>query len=127
MSTQASQKPYMIRALWQWCTDLGHTPQIMVAIDARTRVPKGYDDNGKIVLDVSMEATQGLDMGNEWIQFSARFGEVAHQIDIPVGQVVAIFAAETGEGMGFEVDETVVEVETPIEPAVKASPLKIVK
>lgn len=127
MSTQASQKPYMIRALWQWCTDLGHTPQIMVAIDARTRVPKGYDDNGKIVLDVSMEATQGLDLGNDWIGFQARFGDVAHQIDIPVGQVVAIFSAETSEGMGFEVDEVVAEVEKPVEALTKTSPLKIVK
>ncbi|MGL4766677.1 MAG: ClpXP protease specificity-enhancing factor [Formosimonas sp.] len=125
----SSQKPYLIRALWQWCSDQGHTPQIAVKINERTRVPKGYDDDGQIVLDISMEATQGLDMSNDWISFQARFGEVAHQIDIPVGQVVAIFAAETGQGMGFEVEAAVdapPEPEPPV-PAAKASPLKLVK
>jgi stringent starvation protein B len=85
------------------------------------------------VLDVSAEATQGLELGNDWVSFQARFGVNAHQIDVPVGQIVAIFAAETGQGMGFEVDEVVDsvadnDVEAPVEAvAPKASPLKIVK
>ena len=131
--SNTSQKPYLIRALWEWCNDQALTPQIVVKIDSRTRVPQGYDDDGQIVLDVSAEATQGLELGNEWVSFQARFGVNAHQIDVPVGQIVAIFAAETGQGMGFEVDEVVDpvadnDVETPVEVATpKASPLKIVK
>lgn len=132
--SNASQKPYMIRALWAWCNDQGLTPQIAVVIDARTRVPQGYDDNGQIVLDVSADATQGLELGNDWISFQARFGVNAHQIDIPVGQVTAIFAAETGQGMGFEVDEVLDEAAPPVDAApalpattTKPSPLKIVK
>ena len=131
--SNTSKKPYLIRALWEWCNDQGHTPQIVVKIDSRTCVPQGYDDDGQIVLDVSAEATQGLELGNDWVSFQARFGVNAHQIDVPVGQIVAIFAAETGQGMGFEVDEVVDsvadnDVEAPVEAAApKASPLKIVK
>lgn len=136
MSDTASQTPYFIRALWDWCNDQGLTPQILVDIDSNTRVPAGYAEDGKIVLDISMEATQGLELGNEWISFQARFGTVAHQIDVPVSRVAAIFAAETGQGMGFEVqDSTINDVPPELEPSVsedikdkpKASPLKIVK
>ena len=133
MSTTASQKPYLIRALWDWCNDLGHTPHILVHVDGRTRVPAGYAVDGKIVLDVSMDATSGLDLSGDAIQFQARFAGVAHHIHVPYANVIAIFAAETGQGMGFEVDEVVDpvadnDVETPVEAAVpKASPLKIVK
>lgn len=142
MSTEITQKPYLIRALWSWCSDQGHTPQIMVLINEHTRVPKGFDDEGRIVLDISMEATQGLELGNEWISFQARFGDVAHQIDVPIGQISAIFSAESGQGMGFEVSELEIASESSSQPQPeiskvtevekvsskpKRSPLKIVK
>ena len=140
----ASQKPYLIRALWDWCNDLGHTPHILVHVDGRTRVPAGYAADGKIVLDVSMDATSGLDLAGDAIQFQARFAGVAHHIYVPYSNVIAIFAAETGQGMPFEVEEAAIEgaavdvdaldgVEDvpPAEPtppsSPKASPLKLVK
>lgn len=139
MSTTASQKPYLIRALWDWCNDLGHTPHILVHVDDRTRVPAGYAADGKIVLDVSMDATSGLDLSGDAIQFQARFAGVAHHIHVPYANIIAIFAAETGQGMPFDVedddegDQLNVEQsddrEPPTEPTPppKASPLKLVK
>lgn len=136
MSTETTQKPYLIRALWSWCNDQGHTPQIMVHINEHTRIPKGYDNDGQIVLDISMEATQGLEMGNDWISFQARFGDVAHQIDVPMGQISAIFSAESGQGMMFEISDLSIELkskqdkDTKIEAdsnKPKTSPLTIVK
>lgn len=139
MSLETSQKPYFIRALWEWCNDQGLTPQILVNIDQNTRVPAGFDDDGKIVLDISMDATQGLEMSNEWVSFQARFGTVAQQLDIPVARIAAIFAAETGQGMGFEVTDSDASAPTVAEPSTdnhepepsddkpKGSPLKLVK
>ena len=130
MSTEISQKPYLIRALWEWCNDQGITPQLLVDIDEQTRVPHGYDDDGKIVLDISMDATQNLELGNEWVSFQARFGTVAEQIDVPINRIAAIFAAETGQGMGFEVtdstESSTATTEAEDVPA-KTSPLKLVK
>ena len=104
MST-VSTKPYLIRALWQWCMDQGETPYIVVAVDEHTQVPAGYVKDGQIVLNVGLEATNQLDIGNEFIAFQARFGGVAQQIFVPVERVAAIYARESGEGMGFEVSD----------------------
>lgn len=106
MST-VSTKPYLIRAIWQWCMDQGETPYIVVAVDEQTQVPAGFVKDGQIVLNVGMEATNQLDIGNEFIAFQARFGGVAQQIFVPVERVAAIYARESGEGMGFEISETV--------------------
>jgi len=139
MSPELSQKPYFIRALWEWCNDQGLTPQILVDIDHNTRVPSGFDDDGKIVLDISTDATHGLEMNNEWVSFQARFGTVAQQLDVPVARIAAIFAAETGQGMGFEVtdsdDGASVNTEVPAnnleskldDDKPKGSPLKLIK
>jgi len=102
MST--STKPYLIRALHQWCTDNNHTPYIVVWVNERSDVPREYVQNNEIVLNISMEATKNLQIDNEWLSFSARFGGVAREIMVPVGNVMSIFARETGEGMGFEVE-----------------------
>lgn len=104
-----STKPYLIRALWQWCIDQGETPYIVVAVDAHTQVPAGYVKDGQIVLNVGLEATNQLDIGNEFIAFQARFGGVAQQIFVPVERVAAIYARESGEGMGFEVADVVAQ------------------
>jgi stringent starvation protein B len=99
---EISTKPYLIRALYEWCADSGFTPQLLVAVDGRTRVPPGFVKDGQIVLNISAGATRNLTLDNEWIQFSARFGGVSHEIAIPVGRVAAIFARENGQGLHFE-------------------------
>jgi stringent starvation protein B len=100
-----STKPYLIRALWQWCMDQGQTPYIVVVVDEHTQVPAGYVKDGQIVLNIGSEASHQLDIGNEFIAFQARFGGVAQQIFVPVERVAAIYARESNEGMGFEVTE----------------------
>ncbi|MEW6591543.1 MAG: ClpXP protease specificity-enhancing factor [Pseudomonadota bacterium] len=99
---ERSTKPYLIRALYEWCADSGYTPQLLVAVDGRTRVPPGYVKDGQIVLNISAGATRNLTLDNDWIQFSARFGGVSHEIAIPVDRVAAIFARENGQGLHFE-------------------------
>ena len=103
--TTASTKPYLLRAIHQWCTDNGYTPYIAVKVGASARVPVQFVRDGQIVLDISYEATSGLDMNNTAIQFKARFGGVSRDIYIPVENVAAIYASENGQGMGFEPTE----------------------
>ena len=115
---ELSTKPYLIRALYEWCTDSGYTPQLLVSVDAHTRVPMGFVKDGQIVLNNSAGATRNLMLDNDWIQFSARFGGVSHEISIPVERVAAIFARENGQGLHFEpVDAT-----EPPEPAPPSAP-----
>ena len=101
--TETSTKPYLLRALYEWCTDNGYTPYIVVMVDARTRVPMEFVKNGEIVLNISFEATGNLKMENDFIHFKARFGGVAREIEVPVDNVSAIYARENGQGMAFEV------------------------
>lgn len=101
--SEISTKPYLIRAIFQWCTDQGLTPYLAVAVDKHTIVPLNFVQDGQIVLNVSPAATQSLVMGNELIAFQARFGGVAHNISVPVDNVAAIYARENGHGMAFEV------------------------
>lgn len=105
---EISTKPYLLRAIYEWCTDNGYTPYLAAAVDARTRVPREFVKNGEIVLNVSFTATSGLKMGNDLIEFHARFGGVARDISIPVENVVAIYARENGQGMAFETTPTAV-------------------
>jgi stringent starvation protein B len=99
----SSTRPYLIRALHDWCTDNGFTPYIAVHVDANVQVPKEYVKNNEIVLNVGFEATSGLKLGNEAIEFKARFGGQAREIVVPVDHVVAIYARENGQGMAFPV------------------------
>ncbi|WP_434630337.1 ClpXP protease specificity-enhancing factor [Chromobacterium sp. CV08] len=107
----SSTKPYMIRALHQWCSDNGHTPYIVVWVNDRADVPLEYVKNNEIVLNIAYGATKNLQIDNDWISFSARFGGVSRDIWVPVGNVMSIFARETGEGMGFEVEPAVEAVQ----------------
>ena len=100
--SETSTKPYLLRAIYEWCTDNGYTPHIAVLVDKRTRVPMEFVKNGEIVLNISFSATSGLKMDNEWITFSARFGGVSRDLAIPVDNVAAIYARENGQGMGFD-------------------------
>ena len=102
----SSTRPYLIRALHDWCTDNGFTPYIAVHVDRSVQVPMEYVSNGEIVLNVGFDATSGLDLGNDYIQFKARFGGVAREIVIPVDHVVAIYARENGQGMAFPAPDT---------------------
>ncbi|WP_423601293.1 ClpXP protease specificity-enhancing factor [Roseateles sp. MS654] len=97
----SSTRPYLIRALHEWCSDNGYTPYIAVHVDRMVQVPLEYVSNNEIVLNVGFDATSHLDMGNELIQFKARFGGVAREIIVPVDHVVAIYARENGQGMAF--------------------------
>jgi stringent starvation protein B len=97
-------KPYVLRALFEWCVDNGYTPHLAVKVDSRTQVPPEYVKNGEITLNISPSAVHKLQMGNEMIEFSARFGGVARQISVPVANIYALYARETGHGMTFDVD-----------------------
>lgn len=99
---EVSTKPYLLRAIYEWCTDNGYTPHIAVVVDGRTRVPMQFVKNGEIVLNISFEATSSLKMDNDFINFSARFGGVSRDISVPVDNVIAIYARENGQGMAFE-------------------------
>jgi stringent starvation protein B len=102
---ETSTKPYMIRALHEWCTDNGYTPQIVVRVDRNTMVPPAHIRDGQITLNIGMMATKDLVLGNDSIEFQARFNGVTENLYIPVGAVTALYARETGAGMGFEVEE----------------------
>ena len=99
---ETSTKPYLIRAIYDWCTDNGYTPYLSVRVDANTRVPMAFVKNGEIVLNISMDAVQHLQMENEEISCGGRFGGVAHKIVVPVAAVIGIFAKETGQGLAFQ-------------------------
>lgn len=104
-----STKPYMLRAIYEWCTDSGFTPYLAVKVDAATTVPMEYVKKGEIVLNISFGATSGLKMDNDAVRFNARFGGVSREIYVPVQNVLAIYANENGQGMAFEVASTASE------------------
>ncbi|TBO32764.1 ClpXP protease specificity-enhancing factor [Aquabacterium lacunae] len=107
----SSTRPYLIRALHDWCTDNGFTPYLAVYVDQSVQVPKEYVKNNEIVLNVSFDATSQLQLGNEFIEFKARFGGVAREIIVPVDHVIAIYARENGQGMAFPVPQPVTDAE----------------
>jgi stringent starvation protein B len=102
-SDVSSTRPYLIRALYEWCTDNGFTPYVAVMVDDSVQVPREYVRNGEIVLNISFDATSSLKLGNEFIEFKARFAGIARDIMVPVERVIAIYARENGQGMAFPV------------------------
>lgn len=124
MSSETSTKPYLIRALHEWCMDNGYTPYVVVHVDGNTRVPMAHVRDGQITLNIGTLATHKLELGNEFIEFQARFGGVTEYIAVPIGAVSAIYARETGAGMGFEVQpyvESESDSDTPSEGVVPDS------
>jgi len=101
--SELSTKPYLIRAIHQWCTDSGYTPYVAVLVDETVRVPHEFVKNGEIVLNISALATNRLNLSNDSIEFQARFGGVAREVFVPVDRVIAVYARENGQGMAFEV------------------------
>ncbi|HEX8986932.1 MAG TPA: ClpXP protease specificity-enhancing factor [Rhodocyclaceae bacterium] len=120
-----STKPYLLRAIYEWCIDQGFVPYMTVAVDARTRVPREHVKNGQITLNIGPEASHQLMMGNEEITFQARFNGAAFPVVIPVDAVAAIFARENGMGMSFEVGPAAAAAapeEAPTEPEPETPP-----
>ena len=97
-------KPYLLRALYEWCVDNGYTPHLAVKVDSRTQVPTAYVKNGEITLNIGPTAVHKMQIGNDMVEFSARFGGVARQISVPVANVYALYGRETGHGMTFDMD-----------------------
>ncbi len=109
--SETSTKPYLLRAIYEWCTDNGYTPYLAAMVDGQTRVPREFVKNGEIVLNISFSATSSLKMENDFISFNARFGGVSRDIVVPVQNVVAIYARENGQGMAFEMPNLLSENE----------------
>src|SRR5947199_876796 len=103
--SEQSAKPYLLRALCEWCADNGLTPYLAVKVDGQTRVPQAFVKNGEIVLNISTAATRRLTIDNQWVQFNARFNGVSQEVAVPMGAVAGIFAKETGYGFAFNVTE----------------------
>ena len=104
MESTSSTKPYLLRAIWEWCADNNLTPYLAVVVDKYTRVPPEFVRDGRIVLNIGDSATNRLQMGNDFVQFQARFSGVVRDLSIPINAVEGIFAKETGEGLSFEVE-----------------------
>ena len=116
-----STRPYLVRALHDWCTDNGFTPYVAVFVDSSVQVPMEYVKNNEIVLNVGFEATSGLKLGNEFIEFKARFGGASRDIAVPMDHVVAIYARENGQGMAFPVPAGAAS-QSPVSAVAEAAP-----
>ena len=133
MSDIPSNKPYLIRALHQWCLDNGFAPFMAVFVDSTVEVPMEFVKNDEIVLNLSIEACHQLQIENDYISFQARFGGVPRKILVPITHVLAIYARENGQGMSFPFDSSTIQEQIPekLEPSetksAKQSFLKIVK
>jgi stringent starvation protein B len=103
--SEQSAKPYLVRAICEWCADNGLTPYLAVRVNDKTRVPAAFVKNGEIVLNISATATRKLTIDNEWIQFTARFNGSSQEVSVPMAAVAGIFAKESGYGFAFAVAE----------------------
>ena len=142
MSELLSTKPYLVRAIHEWCVDNGLTPHLLVKVNSQTRVPAAYVKNGEIVLNLNYSATKDLQISAEAITFSARFSGVSNNLYVPISAVAGIFGRENGQGMFFEVEAEVAEapladessveqsgkdLEAEVKPKIKKPALKLVK
>ncbi len=109
-----STRPYLVRAIYEWCTDNGFTPYVAVDVDESVQVPREYVKDGEIVLNISFDATSSLQLGNEFIEFKARFAGVSRSIMVPIDRVLAIYALENGQGMAFPRSATVRSSAVPV-------------
>ena len=112
MARERSTKPYLIRAIFEWCVDSGFTPYLSVKVDAETRVPLEYVKNGEIVLNISPDASHHLNIAEDVVQFSARFNGVSRECSIPMPAVIGISARENNQGLFFPPEPAVAPDET---------------
>ena len=99
-------KPYLLRAAYEWSLDSGYTPHILVqATVSGVVVPKEYVEDGRIVLNVHPDATSNLQIGDEWVEFNARFSGRPFVIRIPLAAILGLYARENGEGVSFPVED----------------------
>lgn len=105
MTEPTSTKPYLLRAVYEWCVDNGYTPYISVVVDDQTRVPMEYVKDGEIVVNIGPVAASRMQLGNENIECTVRFSGAAKELVIPVAAVAAIYARENGQGMAFELEK----------------------
>lgn len=103
----ASTKPYLIRAIYEWCVDQGLTPYVAVLVDGQTKVPTEFIKDGQIVLNISYTATRHLKIGNDFINFSARFNGSSRELEVPIQAVIGVFAKENGQGLFFHATEEI--------------------
>tara|TARA_B110000208_G_C11752188_1_gene423890 strand:+ start:525 stop:1043 length:519 start_codon:yes stop_codon:yes gene_type:complete len=99
-------KPYLLRAIHEWCSHNGYTPYMAVSVDHTVEVPMAFVSDSQIVLNVSYGATQGLELTNDMVSFKGRFGGKVQDIFVPISRVLAIYARENGQGMAFPATET---------------------
>jgi stringent starvation protein B len=121
VSEQAA-KPYLVRALYEWCSDQGYTPYLVVKVGEKTKVPMAYVRDGQITLNVSATATQQLTMDNEWVLFNARFNGASQEVAVPMSNVIGLYARETGYGMGFTIPEVAPVGEQAMQLEIDSSP-----
>lgn len=131
----SSNRPYLIRALYQWLVDNDLTPHLLVDAEASSvEVPRQFVEDGRIVLNIGPTAVRTLDLGNDWIRFNARFGGAPMDVMVPTSAVLGIYARENGQGMLFP-DEVAADGEapppdddpTPTSPSRERPSLKVVK
>ena len=120
MSKERSTKPYLIRAIYEWCSDSGLTPYLSVKVDAQTRVPMEFVKDGEIVLNICEDAAHRLTLGNDAIQFAARFSGVSRECTIPVAAVTGIFARANSQGLFFPPEQPA-QAEEAAAPAAESS------
>ena len=115
MTAEISTKPYLIRAIYEWCVDCGYTPYLSVVVSDACRVPMEFVRNNEIVLNVNPSATRNLKIDNDCVHFSARFNGASREVSVPIGAIAGIFARENSEGLLFKVEtETPAPVEAPV-------------
>lgn len=117
MTAEISTKPYLIRAIYEWCVDCGYTPYLSVVVSDACRVPMEFVRNNEIVLNVNPSATRNLKIDNDCVHFSARFNGVSREVSVPISAIAGIFARENSEGLLFKVET---ETPSPVEDAVAA-------
>lgn len=123
-----SKRPYLIRALYEWMTDNGLTPHLLVNAELdKVEVPRQFVQEGRVVLNINPPAVQGLQLGNDLIEFSARFGGVPRLVRLPTAAVIAIYARENGQGMVFGEEEQGGNEPPPTSPPEKKPTLKVIK
>ena len=119
---EKSTKPYLIRAIHEWCTDSGYTPYLSVKVDENTRVPMAFVKDGEIVLNLDYSATHKLTIGNDLVQFSARFSGVSRECSIPMPAVTGIFARENGQGLFFAPEQSAMAAGVAVTPTENTEP-----